>query len=159
MILETLACFKGVVAIVVPQLRIGFELFTGNPSHIGKTQKPHGDTNEGHPDELLFGKKFDCGYDTTEVGLQHDDVGPTLVIADHQIPLVCGQLVSFRPRDLEVRQPQRFIHPAVVAGPGAVDPVKVLVEPRSTACGQQWPDEHLQKQRRTDNDGIRCQKN
>src|SRR5690606_39486104 len=53
--------------------------------HEGELQRPPAKPDHRHPDQLLLEEELENRHAPVELVLQHEDVGPALVIAGHQV--------------------------------------------------------------------------
>ncbi len=150
---ESFAGVADVLAIRVFEIRILGDLSLGGAFQIGEAKNVHAETDEGYPDELCLGEELDRRQSVPKDCLQHEDVGPTLMIRDHQIPLVFRHAFLAFPFNPHFRGSEDSEQPAIEAGPAEQpyfhEPSEVHT---STPRNQQRNDGH-RKQGRAHQDG------
>ncbi len=146
---ELLAGGEGGVAICPHELRLSGDLFPGHASHVGKPEQPHGQADEGDPDELTFGEELDGRYVSVQGRLQQEYVRPALMVADHQIPPVPVEMLGALPLHVHLAQPEEAEAGSIRSDPTVDDPaVELAAEPpferrrahRTHGCDQEQRD-------------------
>ena len=153
---KLLAGTDGRQADLLPQFGVAGELRRRMPFHERKVQRPPGQPDHRHVDELLLQEELQHRDAPVQHVLQHEDVGPGLVVAVHQVPAGIAQAVD------TLHVPGRGLgqaHPAAVAGdPERGDGVEHGVDAQAHGAQRQHQlDQRKGKQQRAPEQGVQHQ--
>ena len=116
---EFLAGAAGRLAILALQLGMAQQGLARVALHEGKIQRPPRQPEQGHPDQLLLEEKAQERDAPVEHLLQHRDVHPALVVAQHQVVAVAAQ--PLQPLDLPAHTREQAEQDVVDADPAFRD--------------------------------------
>ena len=75
------------------EVAMALQLGAGVALHEREVERPPGQAQEGDPDQLALQEELQEGDAVVAQALQHQDVHPALMIAEHQIPAVFAQVL------------------------------------------------------------------